>query len=334
MRPFPRLVCFLVACGLLSGCGNQPAPTEKVLEPPYVPAPPVAAKPAQGDESVPEGIHVYADLLELNDGSRRHPRLYEAVSRAIRLGVLKPGRLDERFEPERPLSYREFRQWALAYQSLQAQTMSPNEPKQLNPETPARKLEKLSTPMSVQKLSLLPERMVWDNAAIDESRTVDRETLCALAVYLGGQEAQARALTREDIEATTPGGDKQNTEEALSQFRDYASISPWARRYVALAYRDRLLQKTFRKTVNDLTVDEGFSPNKPVSREEGIVLLDRVFANLPAYPKRAQVHVPDAPAKPKAPTDMTLPNPIGHQESVTESGPSGTRSFTSVSGPD
>jgi hypothetical protein len=296
---------------LLSGCFDKPKTTLKVQEPPYVPALP------QPGESEPEqkplaamDIRAYADLMEMGDTSRHHPKLADAVSNAIRAGVMRPATLEERFEPNNPITYREFRAWALSWQNAladagygieispdgkrinrtQSAKANPDEPRELVPS----RHDALKDPMNPEKLMVLPESPEWGSLKMNPNQPLTREALCALYVFLTQQEAKARALAPETIESAAPGTHEMNTDEALSEFKDTSALSPWARRYVAVAYQDRMLQHIFRLTPDKLTVDDGFSPQRTISREDAVVLLDHLYGKF-------RVSAP----RPTKPTELT-----------------------------
>jgi hypothetical protein len=301
---------------MLSGCFDKPKTALKVQEPPYVPALP------QPGESEPEqktlavmDIRAYADLMDLGDASRHHPKLADAVSNAIRAGVLRPATLDERFSPEKPMTYGEFRTWALSWQNAladagygievspdgkrinrnQGAKQNPDEPRELVPS----RHDALKDPMNPEKLMVLPESPEWGSLKMNPNQPLTRETLCALYVFLTQQEAKTRALTPEAIESAAPGTHEMNTDEALSEFKDTSALSPWARRYVAVAYQDRILQHVFRLTSDKLTVDDGFNPQRAISREDAVVLLDHLYGKFRVSAPR--------PTKPTELTEEMLP---------------------------
>ncbi|HEY9687805.1 MAG TPA: S-layer homology domain-containing protein [Coleofasciculaceae cyanobacterium] len=279
---------------MLSGCFDKPKNALKVQEPPYIPALP---QPEESEEApkplAAMDIRAYADLMELGDTSRHHPKLADAVSNAIRAGVIRPATLDERFDPSRAITYGEFRTWALSWQNALAdagygiqvssngKSLNRNQAPKANADEPRELIPSrhnvLGDPMNPEKLMILPESPEWGSLRMNPNQPLNRETLCALYVFLTQQEAKARALTPEKIESAAPGTNELNTDEALSEFKDSSALSPWARRYVAVAYQDRMLQHIFRLTPDKLTVDDGFSPQRTISREDAVVLLDRLY---------------------------------------------------------
>lgn len=329
--PWSQWTAVLACSMLLSGCQLlQSAPTEEIRQPPLIPEP-VGSQPVTSDvpASQPTFIGTYADLSELDDASQYHPQLKAAVSQALQLGVLKPMNPEERFEPQRPVHFGEFRQWTLAYQS--AISGKSAKPKETNL-PPAKELVNFSqppapdgiNPMDPQNLMVLPSSVSWAGHTLTESRSLTRQELCALYVFLTRQESKAQALTAEQIEASHPGqskmgGEDINQDEALAQFTDYQGISRWAKRYVALAYRDGVLQQVFRLTPPQLTVDTGFSPTREVSREEAIILLNQLYGR----------------AKPVKNNPTAEPiGPVSHLESVREFGPNGSRTAIRTSRPE
>jgi hypothetical protein len=190
--------------------------------------------------------------------------------------------------------------------------------------------------MNPDNLMILPSEMQWDDHRLTEIHPVTREELCALYVFLTRQEAAARSLSTDAIESATPGqtqtdADSLNLDEALSQFKDWAAIGPWARRYIAIAYRDGLLQRIFGLTPNRLTVDEGFHPQQPLTREEAIVFLHTLYGHT-ALAKQA-LQSPIRQPAPPAPEPNT-PQPISNLKTMQETGPQGTRSAVQITGPE
>jgi hypothetical protein len=366
---FSHYAAALACCLMLSGCQwLQSGPTEEIRQPPLIPEPEVTqASPEAPIADQTAFVGVYADLSELNDA---HPKLKDAVTQALRSGILKPTSPQERFEPNRSLSYGEFRQWAIAYQSALSGTgmmQVENDPKSKTPvkelatfsKTPGQELN----PMSPLKLMVLPSGITWENHSLSEGRPLTRQELCALYVFLSHQDTKARSLTTEQIESANPGIGHEmgadpnadinaniNMDEALSQFKDYAGISRWARRYVALSYRDGMLQKTFRLTPNQLTVDTGFSPTREITRTEALLLLHSLYGNAlsgktpmkmtqpnpKTNPSASAMSEQPAPSTGKNPTKTATdtPAPLGHLQSIQESGPSGSRSAIRASGPE
>lgn len=284
-RPIMRLSGLLMLITCLSGCFGWMPKEEPIQEPPFIPAPEaVAPKPVQTEIPVAY-VGAYADLMEMSDRGQHHPDLTEAVAHAIRIGVLKPAGIEERFNPDAPIRFAEFRQWALAYQSAAAGVAemkpaplkeSKMQPRELT--TVVNRPDSLDSPMNPAKLMILPEDMRWGSHGVDSSRPLTREELCALYVTLVRKAETAQALTMDAIEAAAPGKDGLNADEALSQFKDYQTIDEWAKPYVAVAYRDGVLQKAFRLNANRLTIEEGFHPTAPVTREAAILLLHSLFA--------------------------------------------------------
>lgn len=362
----------LLALVLLAGCFGKPQLSQKVQEPPYVPAP-VATESASGVliEMPVTDVRVYADMALLEDRSRYPASLRDAVSRGIAIGVLRPTRLDETFDPDRPLTYGEFRAWTLAYQSallgygmvptggaemptLPQANAKPGEARSKeagSKEIDALKagMKKLTSPMSPEKLMVLPVEMGWEGHMLAEKRPLTREELCALYVFLSKQEDKARALSREEIEGMNPSGDAMNMDESLSQFKDYTALGQWSQKYVALAYKDGLLQNLFRLTPNRLTVDDGFSPSRPVSRADGMVLLHHLYGRLPVQTAQTDVVSKPTDSSNKLPVSSTVKvpsasdkagqpalgvQPVGRVQAVRESGPGFSRQALRVSGPE
>lgn len=371
INPSFLLVWSVLLCLLLSGCNLLPGgPTETIQEPPLIPDPATDASASATEEANRKPLVLaYADLMDFNDLNLHHPKLHEAVSTAIKLGVLKPASLEEKFEPQNPIRFGEFRKWTIAYQgAATGMDMLP-----LNPPEDTAKASKINeiasapaiipgnpNPMSPISLMILPSDMQWGEHRLGEMSHLTREELCAIYTFLSRQDATARALSAAEIESANPqwknaNKDAINLDEALSQFKDYPAIGNWARRYVAIAYRDGMLQKILGLTPTRLTIDDGLNPQKEVTRGEAIVLLHHLFSQAamdrqtlkPVPPKQNTKPgslepvgntITSTPAKTeKAPlqhTNTEKPMPVSQMKAVQETGPNGSRNAIRVSGPD
>lgn len=282
----------------LSGCFQNPfQPEIPVKEPPLIPAPP-ASEASAIKEQTPLYVGTYADIAKLREqGSTRNPTLIPAVNQAIRLGVLKPVSPLDQFHPEKPIDLKTFRTWATAFQAAQAGVPIPQEtanPLSITPPSAVNgKTDDLSSPMNPQQLELIAPDMQLGTHRIADSENLSREALCSLGVFLAKKYTDALSLSPQAVEGMTPGATDTNGDEALSLFKDYAAISAWAKPFVAVAYRDALLQKAFQLNTNQLTVEDGFKPTQPATRAEAIILLHVIFGNVstpvPAHPEAASV---------------------------------------------
>ena len=102
-----------------------------------------------------------------------------------------------------------------------------------------------------------------------------RETFCWVYVYITNQQAQAGHLSHDQALAMNP---VKNEVYALSEFQDFPAISPWAQQYVALAYRDNVLNSVFALTPGQLVNTKGFGPQQLVTRGETLRFLYRFYA--------------------------------------------------------
>ncbi len=334
---------------LLSGCLQNPFQREKpVKEPPLIPAPP-AAEVSSDQGQLPLFVGTYADIARLREqGGTRNPALFPAVSQAIGLGVLKPAGPLDQFYPEKPIDLKTFRTWATAFQAAQAGVPIPqdgNSPviSQPAPTKINGKADDLSSPMNPQQLELIAPDMQLGTHRIADTETLSRETLCSLGVFLAKKYTDALSLSPQAVEGMTPGATDTNGDEALSLFKDYAAISAWAKPFVAVAYRDALLQKAFHVNANQLTVEDGFKPTRPATRAEAIILLHVIFGsvNTPAPPSPETRDVPDilngptglkgsySPSESTAPrqADTKAPLPLASQQTTQQTTPQGTRRF-------
>lgn len=346
------LLAAIVPGLLLAGCNLLPtSSTDRIQEPPLIPEP-AADTTATPSEMTPKAlVTAYADLIDFNDLSKHHPLLHDAVSTAIQVGVLKPASVTDTFNPQSPIQYGEFRTWAIAY--LNATSTPPARSAETAPtETAGTPNPSPSTtnPMNPLNLIILPSEIQWGDHRLTDTHPITREELCALYVFLTQQETAARSLSADEIEATVPGQkqvdpDVANPDEALSQFKDWSAMDGWARRYVAVAYRDNLMKSLFGLTSTKLTVDEGFHPQQPLTREEAIVLLHSLYgqkalawqAAHPATtnpPQASAASIPSDNLPMGAPSTDDKPQPISHLKTIHETGPNGTRSAIQVNGPE
>lgn len=340
----PMALLLLLLCSFASGCWKPSVKKNNVLEPPLIPAPP-AQKATDSPSAQDVGVQAFADQLDLENTRLYPPDLAKAVAHAITLGVLKPSGLQDRFEPERSITYGEFRQWALAYQSaLYGYQALPSAEAlaEANISTEGLKPD-LTGPMSPEKLFILPEKLETGSHSIQLNQALSRESLCLLYFLLTRQESALQALSQADIEGAFPPATGSGAEESFSQFKDYSGVSLWARPAVALFYKNGQLQPLFRKTTDQLIIDEGFHPQKNVNRGEAIVLLHWAYGKIP--PKTAEakpVSEPTTPshAKLRLPggtseaSPAMPPSPLGRWKFSEEKSPQAERKVLEVNGPD
>lgn len=351
MRPSPiPFQVFLAGITLanvvlgLTGCANPFAQKEEpIKEPPFIPAPEAPAVEAK--EEIPAlYVGAFADMMEYGDQGRHNPKLVEAVAHAIRIGVLKPNGIQDRFNAQNPVSFGEFRTWTLAYQAAAAGTS------RLKPETPATaknqprelativsRTEPLNSPMNPAKLTMLSPEPRFGEHTLAPNRPLTREELCALYILLAQKQDKVNTLSPEAVEEIVPDSGSLNGDESLSMFKDYPAISQWAKPYVGLAYQDAILQKVFNLSGTRLTIEEGFNPSAIVNREEAILLLNQLYGHV-----KSPAPIPSAqPAQPvKTITPMGDPGlsgtyipgesktpalPLKNLKTLKESSPLGTR---------
>ncbi len=351
------LLCLAGLLVPLVGCLGESQPAETINEPPFIPA--IEAPVVSEDKNEIPALYVgaYADLMDYGDQTRHNPKLLAAVGHAIRIGVLRPAGVHDQFNPNLPINFTEFRQWATDYQAaesaskIQSGALGPLEAKTASAQPNALQAmaappDALSSPMNPAKLMILPTELQLGTHTLENNRPLNREELCALYVYLAQKQPLAHALSLDQIENASVDPNMMSSDEALSMFRDYTSISDWAKPYVAIAYQDGMLQKTFRLSGTQLTIDQGFDPLAPVNREAAIMLLNQMYGHIqtpvpkasPAKSLSAEKAVSSDPGMrghytPKevmAPPETPLPKaaapaPLKNLKTLTETGPSGSK---------
>ncbi len=347
IHPFVSGLVLILGMLSLAGCFNPFQQDKPVKEPPLIPAPP-AAEVSSGKGQPPLFVGTYADIAKLREqGGAMNPLLFTAVSQAIRIGALKPNGPLDQFHPEKPIDLKLFRAWATAFQAAEAGVPIPPDggnPVIVTPTPPSNgKVDDLSSPMNPQKLELIAPDMQLGTHRIADADKLSREALCSLGIFLAKKYTEALSLSPQALEAMTPGATETNGDEALSLFKDYAAISAWAKPFVAIAYRDALLQKAFHLNTNQLTIEEGFKPTQQATRAEAIVLLHVIFGNVNS-PAPSSPETPDAPNTLKRPTGMKgtyspseststgqaaskAPLPLASQQTVQQIGPQGSQRF-------
>lgn len=336
-------ISLLLLCLACSGCLPYKPAGQSIAEPPLIPTP--LGGVDTETPPPPAELLYYADMNEWED--RHYPAgLRAAIMHAIQLGVLKPSGTQERFEAKRTLSYNEFRQWALAYQNaLYGYQALPSAEALVEVGIGKASTDGLAGPMSPEKLLILPDILEVSGHRVAPNQPLSREALCHLYFMLSKQTDQL-ALSPAEIEKLQPSTEEGSQDEAFFQFKDYAAIGDWAKPAVGLMYKNGQLQRLFRKNINQLTLEEGFGPQEPVTRAEAIVLFHWIYGHLrPNAPNletqptlssppsqkgpHSKLHLPDETGHPK-----TLPPPIGHLKTLTESAPNFKRTTFQISGPD
>ncbi len=292
-RAFSLLLAFSFPL-LLSGCplsGGHPG--ESVKEPPYIPIPPAVTE-AEKNRAANEFTRgyragTYNDLLDVETANRINPQLMPAVSQAIHLGILRPANILEKFNPERSVSYGEFRDWLTRYQQLLAAasastTITPGGILQTPPaEAPAQdalpkvpQLSKTAQPISSIDASIPripPSTMTLGGHTLSSGVFLTREDAAGLYLYLTRQEPRASAMSEQSIRSFAPSDGDADVGETFEQFKDFGSISLGALRAVGFAYRDKMLQGVFQLFPNRLIIETGMQPQSAFTRGDAIVFL-------------------------------------------------------------
>jgi hypothetical protein len=276
---------FAALLTLFSACEWPGVKSAPLREPPLIPRPPELSQQAQS-----KAESRVANFMDMEDIRNFSPALAQAVTTALGMGVLKPATAQTRFEPERNIVYGEFRQWANDYQdAVNALNQSAMESAAANSPPPAA--GPLSPPPALAahlgNPTMLPVEMFWGSHGVKEQTALSRESLCALAVFLKGQDGVARKLSPAQIQATQPHPDNgssamegsDNADVPLSQLSDYSQVSPWALKYVALAYKNDWLQPVFSLSAAKIATDEGLHPAQSVTRGEALLLLDLLYGH-------------------------------------------------------
>lgn len=349
MAPVATLIA---ASLLLSGCFTPKTTQNQILEPPLIP-PPVSVK--ETVSTTPAfNIQSYADMLDWGNTREYSPLLPDAVRHALELGVLKPTSVQERFEPTREVTYGEFRDWAMAYQTVlygygmlpSGATLAENSAlatlSAVKPSAGIVGKAELTSPMNPEKLSILPEAFTLGNQTLVSGQPLTREALCQLYFVLMKQDVSLQQLSIAQIEAMMPENPRSGPEERFAQVKDYASINPAVRAGVGSLYKSEQLQQLFKVTTDHLTVDDGFHPKKPVTREQAIVMLHWIYGAVkpniaPASVSSAQaldiehavIRTPNAINK----VSPALPvSPMSQLKTYEERGPQGARQTLQIQG--
>ncbi len=229
----------------------------------------------------------YSDLPseEMAPGQTAAP-LREALVQAILFRILRPSGPQDRFRPGRGVLYGEIRRWITSYQTILTSAVRPvHGPDEEDAASSPNSLSRgggqprgsVTVPIVPPVWRLPPSELIWGEHHLPENTVPTREELMALYVFLTGQEGSVNSLTTDSLESVVADGSEPGMEESLGQVKDYATISSWARSYVAIAYRDRIPQVVFGLTPARLTLTDGLLPQKTVTRAEVMLLLYHLY---------------------------------------------------------
>lgn len=344
VAPAALTVGLCVLIGLLQGCSVGPIPeqgqeADKMAMPPDIPEPPMSLGDATDPES-PQARLVYQDVIDFElqllslKPDEGNALTYEklkfkqsqglafihAVQEAVRRQVLTPPPYDEHqpvyFEPQVPVVYQDFYTWLLGF--ADARPRSGEQANATGFEGKAPTLseegweletgpESLSEEEALQRFGVsLPLEASDDAQSVLPGDTVSREMLCYLYARLSRQQNKAKRLTAADIEQASSGKSKIYS---LQNIQDRSNISPWAAKYVALAYQDGFLKNVFGLTPTAMVNGQGLQPKKAVTRSEAITFLYQFFSShtFKVLPTSSPPPPIERSADPAAATEMDDP---------------------------
>jgi hypothetical protein len=132
----------------------------------------------------------------------------------------------------------------------------------------------------VREKGLLTQlQAAWPSATLQQP--VTRELACWLMAAVSGKLITAEAMTPVAMANTmppNPSGGLEKSRYRLSAWLDAATVSPWARSSVAVAYHEGWLRDYFGLTPATLTEDQGFGPKTVLTRAEWLHIA-ACFAN-------------------------------------------------------
>lgn len=280
-----RLICSLaLGLVLLWGCGEKQV-VGKIAWPPDIPSPQVEAVTAPAGNPSNQRLFFldiialekqFVDVTHPDEEGERALALVHAIEDAVSHRVFKDkvkpkppetGNMETEvtpdagkpapppeFHPLSPVNYGDFYQWALAYREPDPDSMSTEAPPQLD----------------------LTYSIAVDETQIGPATIVTREVFGVLYTLMSHQRSRALGLSDGDMMNMTPNN---NQAYAYSEIQDFSVISPWAKKFVGVAYQDGMYQKVFNLSPGKLVMSQGLAPQKAMTRGEAIVFLSQYFAN-------------------------------------------------------
>jgi len=267
---------------LFCGCTEKTV-TDKIAWPPDIPSPQVeTVSPIAGNPAADRLMFLDIIALERQFSEVTHPDeegeramvLVHAIEDAVQHNVFKDkikpkppetGNMETEvtpdagkpsappeFRPLSPVNYGDFYQWALAYREPDPDSMTAEPPPPLD----------------------LTYSIAVDETQIGPATIVTREVFGVLYTLISHQRSRALGLSEGDMMNMSPNN---NPAYAYSELQDFTVISPWAKKFVGVAYQDGMYQKVFGLTPGKLVMSQGLAPQKAMTRAEAIVFLSQFF---------------------------------------------------------
>ncbi len=268
------------------GCQEKTLPaTTKIAWPPDIPLPPPPSSASTNNNApsnrkrllFPDIVALeeqFADITHPDEEGQKALTLVHAIEDAVNHRVFKDKTARKSnqqnamegdvsplasqqappadFRPLAPVSYGDFYKWAMAYIEPDPESMSAEPPKPLD----------------------LTYAITVDDTQIGSATVVTREVFGVIYTLMSHQRSRALGLSEGDMMSMSPN---HNPAYAYSEVQDYSAISPWAKKFVAVAYQDGMYGKFFDLSPGKLVMTQGLAPQKPMTRGQAIVFLSWFF---------------------------------------------------------
>lgn len=290
LKQFP-LGILLLAFGafVLTGCQSQSTNARHkvvIAIPPDIPDVP----PKEAENKAPEKPNVSADAFQdirLLDHTSANEELRQLISGFISDKVIDPAQLGPMFRPTEPVTLGLFSQW------LQEIMLSPknnrpdfslpllteNQPESpwvellnyLRMQTSAKKPTGNSVSPQTSNLSPLPIRPQ------DFQRNISREELCLLYTLLTQQYEAAQNFDPHPAASNNTPDNQASVslkpDTQLKGFQDANQISPWAKKYVVVAYHRGIMDVLWHIPRPQADFSPFLYPQRLVTRAEALKFL-------------------------------------------------------------
>lgn len=296
----------LSACAMFPTDANKQSDITTIASPPNIPSPPNTQN--AGDPDSPQARLAYQDIIDLETTllkaqrdedetaqteqrklkDRQQLALVHAVQEGIRRQILTPppyrAHRPSYFEADKPVLYKDFYTWALGFAGA-----GENHPLDLNLKQrdtgsalsePSEETEEgallAGDPLAASGITLPYTPPAGGGPTLSAESLISRETLCLFYTQLSAQQDKAQNLPVEAVDAANPG---KSDVYRLSAFSDADQISPWAKKYVATAYKDNLPKTAFGLRPTALVNGQGLQPQKALTRGEALLFLYQFFSS-------------------------------------------------------